>query len=133
MGVNSTLFGTDLVDYIRGLLTFDGGSGYDHLVVNDDKELADNVVTVAKHTISGLDMAPVNEVQTVTVRASTGTFRLTFNGQTTSPLPYDLAPRRPGGARGPAPASASATSGSTRSASPAAASAASTSSASAAP
>ncbi len=89
LGTNSRLFGTDTVNEIRGLVSFDGGAGSDRLVLNDDQELADNVVTVAKHTINGLDMAPVNEVQTITVRASAGTFRLTYGGQTTGALAYD--------------------------------------------
>ncbi len=63
------VFGVDLVDFIRGLVTFDGGSGDDRLVVNDAAELDDSTLTVTKSTVSGLDMATVNEVQTVTVRA----------------------------------------------------------------
>ncbi len=83
------LFGVGLVDFVRGLLTFDGGSGDDRLLVDDAQELDDSQLLVAKHTVSGLDMATVNEIQTVTVRAAGGTFRLTFGGVTTGALAYD--------------------------------------------
>ena len=83
------LFGVDLVDFVRGLLTFDGGTGSDRLLVNDSNELADNTVGVTKSIVSGLDMSTVNEVQTVTVRAAGGTFMLTYNGASTIALAYD--------------------------------------------
>ncbi|HEY3484581.1 MAG TPA: hypothetical protein VGK49_04310, partial [Ilumatobacteraceae bacterium] len=86
------LFGEDLVDFIRGLVTFDGGLGDDHLVIDDHAEASDNQAVVTKHTVSGLDMKTVNEVQNIVVRASGGSFRLRYGtgaDNTTDPIAYD--------------------------------------------
>ena len=64
-------------------------------VEDDQVTLADNADTVAnrvllsQHTITGLGMYRVNEVQVVTIDASGGTFQLRFDGVPTVALDHD--------------------------------------------
>ena len=56
---------------------------------------AHSVVTTVTH---GAATPPTNEVQRVSLIATSGTFTLTFHGQTTAPIPVNATLADPGGA-----------------------------------
>ncbi|MDA1232620.1 MAG: hypothetical protein O2856_17760, partial [Planctomycetota bacterium] len=82
-----------LVDEIGALLTVIGGAGDVTLQVDDTADSKDNQGILTPTTLTGLDMPGVPEIQTVTVLAAGGTYRLSHAGDsgilTTAALSYD--------------------------------------------
>jgi Ca2+-binding RTX toxin-like protein len=78
------------VEELTALLAFDGGAGEDRFAVDDRADTTGDPVTVTPTTITGLDLARMPEVQTITVRAGAGTFVLGLQGATAGvTLGYD--------------------------------------------
>jgi len=69
----------DLLDPIAGLLTVNG-AGEDTLTVDDGGDANDNVGVLTGTTLTDLGMGTVSEVQSVFVRAASGTFKLRAPG-----------------------------------------------------
>ena len=65
-----------LVDQITALLTIDTGAGNDTVGVDDSADTNDNVGVLTQTTLTGLDMPRVPLVQTIFVKAASGTYKL---------------------------------------------------------
>jgi hypothetical protein len=70
----------DLVDQTYGLLTVVGSGDDDIVNINDSGDINDNSGILTQTTLTGLDMPSVEEVQTVSVRATGGTYKLRTDG-----------------------------------------------------
>ncbi|HOG08368.1 MAG TPA: hypothetical protein PK983_09750, partial [Syntrophales bacterium] len=69
-----------MLDQVYGLLTIVGGSDMDHVFVDDSGDNSDNAGTLTRTTLTGLDMPSVEEVQTISVRAESGSYLLATPG-----------------------------------------------------
>ncbi|MDD4986866.1 MAG: hypothetical protein PHQ43_14045, partial [Dehalococcoidales bacterium] len=80
-GNDSVHVGTNgLIDQITGLLTLVGGAGSDTVTIDDSSDTNDNRGVLTQTELTGLDMASVPEIQTVSVRAQSGTYKLRSAG-----------------------------------------------------
>ena len=69
-----------LVDQITGLLTIIGGGDNDVVNIDDSGDVNDNRGALTQTTLTGLDMPSVEEVQTISVRAASGTYKVRTAG-----------------------------------------------------
>ncbi|MGY8732584.1 MAG: hypothetical protein ACKVK0_10625, partial [Pirellulales bacterium] len=65
------------ISALGGVVTIDFGTGTtDELIVNHQGSDADTTTTLTDHSIQGMGMPRLPEIQTIEVRASTGTYKL---------------------------------------------------------
>src|SRR5262249_15565387 len=89
VGTLAPVRGGGTVDQILALLTVSGDAGTDTLNVDNSASTANQVGILTDSTLTGLGMLSVNEVQTITVPRSAGSYMLTFLGINTSLLSFD--------------------------------------------
>ena len=84
---------SNLTNQIGGLLTVVGSSttGSDTLNVDDSGESNNNSASLTSTTLTGLDMSQLTEIQTITVRADSGTLVLSANVWNHEDCEYRLA------------------------------------------
>lgn len=72
-------------------LALTNGKGtLDTLIIDDSKYALDTVGVLTSSSLTGLSTKQVNEIQTIVVDATEGTFRLSFGGKETADLKHDI-------------------------------------------